>query len=292
MSKMPKRFYWVLSVLAIFAIVSIATITQASQLKSAFRIGNTVFPNKIDFIASGARCGARIPSDLELNLIEAQLDTFSSNPARTYSIPVAVHVISNGDEGNVSDADINQQIQVLNQDYTNSGFSFSLASISRTSNAAWFNMVPGSAEEAQAKSSLVVSPQTTLNLYTSNGGGLLATNPNLDGVVVYYASLPNGPAAPYNLGKTAVHEVGHWVGLLHTFPGIPNCAINDRVTDTAAGQTPAYGCPINRDTCPGRPGFDPITNYMNYTDDACMSEFSAGQVSRALKLVERYRTQL
>ncbi len=226
------------------------------------------------------------------------------------SVPVWFHVVNKGTgvaNGDVTTAQITNQLNVLNQAYgggtggANTNFQFTLAGTTRTTNLDWFNAGQGSTAERQMKSALRQGGKETLNFYVNNAGGgnLLGwatfpssynSNQSYDGVVCLFGSLPGGGAAPYNLGDTGTHEVGHWLGLYHTFQG--GCTTsNDGVSDTPAERSPAYGCPGTRNTCTGKkfPGNDPTENFMDYTDDACMWAFTPGQTSRMGSMWSAYR---
>ena len=219
------------------------------------------------------------------------------------TISVYFHVINKGSgaaNGDISNSMITGQINVLNAAYAPWGWQFDLVSVDRTTNPSWYDLAEGSAAESQMKNTLRQGTADDLNIYSANlANDLLgwatfpssyASNPKADGVVVLDQSLPGGNASPYNLGDTATHEIGHWMGLYHTFQG--GCSkTNDLVDDTPAEQGPAFGCPTGRDTCGGRfgAGLDPINNFMDYTDDSCMFEFTAGQDARMDAQFSAYR---
>jgi hypothetical protein len=223
------------------------------------------------------------------------------------TIDVYWHVINKGStvsDGNIPDAMIAAQLTVLNDAYRTTGWQFSLADTDRTTNPSWYSgLTPGSSAEAEMKAVLRRGSYDDLNIYSAELGDSLlgwATLPQAlrgkhgqavvqdDGVVVLTQSLPGGTVVPYNEGDTATHEVGHWMGLYHTFQG--GChGKGDYVSDTPAEDSPAFGCPTGRDSCTRSPGLDPIDNFMDYSDDSCMDTFTAGQDDRMDAMFSQYR---
>jgi hypothetical protein len=276
---------------------------------SAQNPSDTAFENANEN-ASFMQCGTKEPTEKEKKLIEnnskkmremrAAVDPSSSleRSAGSVAINVYFHVITNRKgQGNVTQLMIDNQIKVLNDAYAgitggaNTPFRFQLVTVDRTSNDKWYSAVIGSRNEQQMKNALHKGTARDLNFYTNGmGQGLLgwatfpweyAGAPTMDGVVCHFGSLPGGSFAPYNLGDTATHEVGHWLGLYHTFQG--GCTVtNDEVSDTNAQASSTSGCPVGRDSCqidgPGR--LDPIENFMDYSTDSCMFLFTPGQSVR------------
>jgi hypothetical protein len=231
-------------------------------------------------------------SSRALKKVQAEIDAAGAPSVTGGTINVYVHVINVGSaisDGNVLDSQIQGQIDVLNGAFASGGWSFNLVSVDRTTNATWYTVGMNSQTETQMKSALRQGGAGDLNVYIAGiGEGKLgwstfpwdhADRPVDDGIVVLNATLPGGTAAPYNLGDTLVHHVGHWMGLLHTFEG--NCrGEGDYVSDTPAEDGPAYGFPVGRDSCQHDEGLDPIENFMDYTDDAGKTTFTSGQDDR------------
>ena len=294
--------------LAFFAIALCAAVLPQSLRAESEDIPFTwkgiEYINQQSFLDTGRRCGTLHPDEIEAASIDQYVReymatrTMSKLAGRT--IKVYFHVIRKGAglaNGDVPLSMIRKQIHVLNLAYSQSGLTFNLVSVDRTTNANLYKVSYGSTAEFQLKNALRRGNADDLNIYTANPGDDLlgwatfpwhySRNPQNDGVVLLYSSLPGGKAFPYNLGDTGVHEVGHWIGLYHTFQGGCN-KTNDRVLDTPAERKPAYGCPISRNTCSSK-GSDPVTNFMDYSDDSCMDHFSSGQNSRMNDTFTTYR---
>ena len=213
----------------------------------------------------------------------------------TINIPVYVYVIYANSQQNISDNQINSQINVLNADFNDTNFSdvnpdyqdrgadvditFTLATVDRQFNSTsqWgTNNAVKSAYPAVAGH---------LTVWVANiGGGILGYaqfpggNASTDGVVVspQFFGTTGFVQAPFNEGRTMTHEVGHWMNLRHIW-GDGRCRQDDFVADTPSSDRPNYGCPGAVVHCRS---VDMVENYMDYTDDACMGLFTEGQKTR------------
>jgi hypothetical protein len=277
---------------------TLATACAAPDADARARPGAAKEPNAISATQAAALGNPKVRTTL---------------PAGSVTIPTVFHVISaqplTGAQTQRYRDLIAAQVEVLNDAYSgqdaaagspDTPFRFAYDHTTFTVNEAWSTLRYGSKETRQAKLALHEGDAGTLNVYAVNlGDGLLgyATFPQRgrghlseDGVVILDESMPGGTVAPYDEGDTLTHEVGHWLGLFHTFQS--GCdKRNDFVADTPAEALPAFECAADagRDSCPDDAGLDPIHNFMDYTEDACMDEFTPGQVRRMSNSWEAYR---
>lgn len=254
---------------------------------------------------------------LKMNQIETFTEEFINSNQQNrlvngiIEIPVVVNVLYRTTTENISLTQIQSQITVLNNDFQalntdynntptifqsvragNMGIRFVLDTVIRksTTKTSW------STNDAMKKSSQgginPTLPTTKLNLWCCNlSGGILGYaqfpggSSTTDGVVIDNNAFGSTGTvtAPYNKGRTATHEVGHWMNLRHIW-GDATCG-SDLVNDTPTHNTANYGCPSypHYSTCTGTP-IEMTMNYMDYTDDACMYMFTAGQKTRMLAI--------
>lgn len=276
---------------------------------------------------------AELPPPLPGVATAADCTASSTNPSSDYDttfrwvIPVVVHNLLTSDcgTGYLSDADVQGQIDILNEDFqailgsngengTNLEIHFELATvdpdgsptsgIERICDTSWY-------QDGDAYYDFLAwDPDHYLNIYTNNASGFLGYVPFLpadgggafvgnktDRVVILHSAFgPNAPLTPYDLGRTATHEVGHYLGLEHTFHGgcgtqtSPGCyTTGDLICDTNGESMEYLGCTGPRSTCGTA---DPYTNYMDYADDPCMEEFTVEQGRRMRCSLQHYRPNL
>ncbi|OJJ30742.1 hypothetical protein ASPWEDRAFT_120224 [Aspergillus wentii DTO 134E9] len=231
------------------------------------------------------------------------------------------HIVSSEEESEiVTDGMINEQLSYLQNAYENVTISYRLEGITRSVNNTWAHNADDLGMKAALRrgsySTLNVYFQT--NLQASHGAGARAVNPEnkrnshvsnqlsssvlgfctlpdpsvnassprsayvKDGCNVLAKTMPGGSLMHYNRGGTAIHEIGHWNGLLHTFEG-ESCSPDnpgDYIADTPVQSIPTDGCPARKNSCPDSPGLDAIHNFMDYSSDECYETFTPGQMKR------------
>jgi len=243
------------------------------------------------------------------------------------TLQTVVHVVHRTDEENISDEQVASQIEVLNRDFrasnedrskvprvweglvADANIEFELASedpegnatngITRTETSREFFAPDDSVKTNEGGGIAPWPTDRYLNMWVCPlEGGLLGYAqfpggpPETDGVVILYTAFGTTGAArePFNLGRTATHEVGHFLNLFHIWGDSDDCSGSDEVSDTPGAQAPNHGCPeFPHVSCNNAPSGDMFVNYMDYTDDACMFMFTPGQAVRmnATFLAER-----
>jgi len=237
-----------------------------------------------------------------------QRDAGAAKVAKVVTIKTVVNVVYKAADQNISDAQIKSQITALNKDFratnpdkaqtpapfkglvTDARVTFKLVKVTRTLTAVNAFTFDDKVKKASTGGIAPYQPKTHMNLWVcALTGGLLgyAQFPGgpqaTDGVVINYKAFgTTGTAqAPFNKGRTATHEVGHYLNLRHIWGDTPDCSGTDMVADTPNSAGPNFGSPAwPVITCNNGPNGDMFMNYMDYTDDAAMFMFTSQQVLR------------
>jgi hypothetical protein len=280
-------------------------VIKMNKNKLPMQVNGKNFDSAEDYAKQGRGCATIRPNHYQIQRNDERIRSarIDLNRIRKIEIDVQFIHITDGNIGHVSEQQRINQISVLNRSYQDADieFIYKPSNVKFHNEKKWFHMDHGSVEERQAKSSLRASPERHLNFYTAGlSAGLLgwATFPweldgdrDRDGVVILHSTFPGGNEERFNLGMTAVHEIGHWLGLYHTFQGGCN-AFGDHVADTVSHSEPNTGTPQDgqRNGACELNSLAPIHNYMNYTDDEWLSEFTLGQINRIKSHIAEYRS--
>lgn len=246
---------------------------------------------------------------------------YKSGQKVIYTIPVVVQIFGSTPNSQVTDNRVNEQIAVLNQDYrrlnTDTGqtpaafktfaadceIEFCLATVDPQGNATSGIVRKTSSNSPTTSDLWNTSQYLNLLVYSISGGVLgytyLPSQAPNNGVHIGYQYFgKTGASAPYNKGRTATHEVGHWLNLEHIWADESSCGADDGVSDTPQQKGENYGCPSYPQTtqsggrCNTSDPSSMFMNYMDYSDDNCMNIFTAGQKARMVSAINQYRSGL
>ena len=254
-------------------------------------------------------CGTMPPTIDEILFSKLETEQWlAENDSRDDSlliVYVAWHVIhASNNAGNLTDVQIEYQIQVMNYDFQEHNIAFILDTIDRTANETWFEGwdPDNGGMDTQGMQALNYDPYHYLNIYSAElagGAGFVTcgytwwpTNYGeghyRQGISIDYRCIAGGSYGD----DTATHEIGHYFGLYHTFQ--TNCsAPDDAVADTPRNHSDyLHGCNSSQDSCPDDPGNDPVSNYMNYSSVGCTHNFTLGQKDRMDAIIESYHPSL
>jgi hypothetical protein len=257
---------------------------------------------------------------LEAGTARRRQTTEDLRQAPIVTIETVVHVLYNTPEQNVTTKQINSQISVLNKDFratnpdrsatpdpfkglvSDARIRFKLVNVTRTRTATEAFSHDDGMKRRSGGGIAPFEPKTHMNMWVcALSGGLLgyAQFPGgpqaTDGVVINYRAFgTTGTAqAPFNKGRTATHEVGHYLNLRHIWGDTPDCSGSDLVADTPNCAGPNFGAPAwPVVTCNNGPNGDMFMNYMDYVDDEAMFMFTSQQVLRMRTTLEIARAGL
>lgn len=250
-------------------------------------------------------CGAREIDSETSALLESLLadfrNGFQAGKADTVRIPVVFHMVTNGRVGDYPNRVLRKAIDNLNAGFKGTPFRFELARVRRFNNPQWHAECSFDTPNHLAMTRrLAVNPAKNLNVYVCTPGLVTGMSSfpfeftqgdKRNSIVLHHRALPHGQASVEfsSRGLVLIHEVGHYLGLFHTFSG--GCQDLDEVADTPAQAGPTDGCFGFRDTCPA-PGADDLNNYMDYANDLCWNHFSPGQIRRMTEMTALFRPAL